>query len=76
MTQKCKFCGRPILWGETESGEIIPLDPKASIYLAIGGVGDNLKITRGGGFVSHSHSCPGANNNSLNKQGGQNGQGK
>ena len=31
-TTPCRLCTRPIVWGETEDGKKIPLDPRPAIY--------------------------------------------
>lgn len=58
---KCKGCGKEIVWGRTDDGKNIPLDPKPPVYYAIEGKGDGMKVVRGGGMVSHFSTCPLAN---------------
>ncbi len=65
---KCKGCGREIIWGKTEDGKSIPLDPKPPVYYPVAGQGDGMVVRRGGGFVSHFATCRCASDFSANKR--------
>ena len=67
-TSPCKGCGKPIVWGVTEDGKRIPLDPRPPVYLAVD-EGDRVLAERAGPgqnfmgqalahYVSHFATCP------------------
>lgn len=69
-TSPCKGCGKPIVWGETDDGKKIPLDPKPPVYTV---VWTARKITcsrspREVFMVSHFATCPEANRFSGSKK--------
>lgn len=68
----CRGCGREIVWGTTEDGKKIPLDPRAPVYtLGPKKIGDNPAFGESDGdqlvkrtslaMVSHFATCPKAN---------------
>lgn len=58
----CKGCGKEIVWGRTEDGKHIPLDPSAPVYhYDIDGTGKITKTQRAQFMVSHFSTCPKAN---------------
>lgn len=68
----CRGCGREIIWGTTEDGKKIPLDPRAAVYvLGPKAIGDSDRYgeTRGDqivkrttlAMVSHFVTCSAAN---------------
>jgi hypothetical protein len=56
---ECKGCGRPIIWGITEDGTRIPLDPKPPTYVLefTGERGVKVRRVRSV-LVSHFATCP------------------
>lgn len=72
---RCKGCGKRIVWGKTDEGKNIPLDPSAPVYEV-----ENVDEDRPGAeagrvtrtktaMVSHFKTCPNANEFSAgNKQ--------
>ncbi len=65
----CKSCGKTIVWGVTEDGTKIPLDPSPPVYVITG----KLQAYQGEGFqvertkmslVSHFITCPNASQHS------------
>lgn len=65
---QCKGCGKPIIWGVTDDGKRIPLDPKPPVYQLLGGDGGRTFRATGGFFVSHFATCPKANDFSSNRK--------
>ena len=71
----CQGCGKPIVWGITEDGKRIPLDPRPPVYrvvrVLIPDHGGNCVVERerahkpglevGSVLVSHFATCPKAN---------------
>jgi hypothetical protein len=65
----CRGCGKEIVWGTTEDGKKIPLDPRAPVYsLGPRKIGDNPAFGERDGdqvvkrtslaMVSHFVTCP------------------
>jgi len=63
---KCKGCGKTIVWGMTEAGKKIPLDPKPPVYRVLdenpepNAYMENVKRAQRC-YVSHFATCPKAN---------------
>lgn len=61
---KCKGCGKKIVWGVTDEGKKIPLDPSAPVYYVSdetvdSDFGPTPKIERERQhMVSHFKTCP------------------
>ncbi len=61
---RCKGCGKEIVWGVTEEGKKIPLDPSAPVYYVsddqvLSGGFMSYKIERErSSMVSHFKTCP------------------
>lgn len=68
----CKGCGKEIVWGITEDGKKIPLDPKPPVYFLSGFKsenGDGPEIARAkDAMVSHFATCSKANDFSGSKK--------
>ena len=67
----CKGCGNPIVWGETEEGKKIPLDPRAPVYVETDPDTQTqpIPVTRSRiAMVSHFATCPDANRFSGRKK--------
>ena len=73
---KCRGCGKEIVWGVTEDGKKIPLDPRAAVYrFTDHGQGgprpDNSRIIRDrNAMVTHFATCPQAGQFSRSKKKG------
>ncbi len=50
----CKGCGAPIVWGVTEAGNKVPLDPSERRYVEI----DEGRLRIVDTWVSHFATCP------------------
>lgn len=50
---KCRGCGAPIVWGITEAGKKVPLDPPEKRYVELGG--DRVRIVET--WLSHFATC-------------------
>lgn len=71
MSATCRGCGKPIIWGMTDDGKKIPLDPRAPVYVVrlmndgTYGCQRAPKFEEGQltpvGLVSHFATCPKAN---------------
>lgn len=59
----CRGCNREIVWGTTEDGKKIPLDPRAPVYVSIrqDASGDLLIKRTSMSMVSHFATCSAAN---------------
>ncbi len=58
----CKGCGKEIIWGETQEGKKMPLDPAVPVYYYnIDGTGKITKTPRSQFMISHFVTCPEAN---------------
>lgn len=73
-TSPCRGCGAPIVWGKTDEGTRVPLDPKPPVYRVredLGGYAiERVEAT----FVSHFATCSSANRFSgRNRKGGDGG---
>ncbi len=61
---KCRGCGKEIVWGVTDEGKKIPLDPSAPVYYVSDEKvdtpqGPTAKIERErSSMVSHFKTCP------------------
>ncbi len=65
---KCKGCDKPIVWGVTEEGKRIPLDPKPAVY-DVEEVEGEVQATRDRtAMVTHFATCPKANDFSGGKR--------
>lgn len=64
MSAFCKGCNKPIVWGLTEDGKRIPLDPSAPVYVRDGEVVRRERLA----MVSHFATCPKANDFSASKK--------
>ena len=55
-TSPCRGCGKPIVWGVTEQGSKIPMDPKPPVYFfdATKGLAERVYNA----YVSHWATCP------------------
>lgn len=62
-TTPCKGCKREIVFGLTEDGKRIPLDPRPPVYAVIGQNEAGVPLVRRhvGAMVSHFATCPNAN---------------
>ncbi len=65
---KCKSCGKEIVWGVTEAGTKVPLDPSPAVY-QIDSVDlayqSDCKVRRTkSAMVSHFITCPNATQHS------------
>lgn len=57
----CRYCGKPIVWGVTEDGKRIPLDPRPPCYDQIGTANGSPLVQRARTvMVTHFATCPGA----------------
>jgi hypothetical protein len=61
---ECKGCGKTIVWGETEDGKRIPLDPKPPVYR----FNEHGKLERVDASVTHFATCSAANDFSASKR--------
>ena len=60
-TKNCRFCGRKMIWGVTEDGAKVPLDPSAPIYFIANPIKDDPIIQRASPdlyMVNHFKTCP------------------
>ncbi len=68
----CRGCGKRIVWGITDDGKKIPLDPTPPVYEFTPLVGETLnglKVRRAAtAYVSHFSTCPDANRFSGSKK--------
>lgn len=66
----CRGCGKDIVWGVTEEGKKIPLDPTPPVYQYAGdSVADKPSAIRHKNcMVSHFTTCPKANQFSGGKK--------
>lgn len=66
----CKGCGKKIIWGETEDGKKIPLDPRPPVYhiYRVSNDGKNIIRRRTDCYVSHFATCPNASEFSGSKK--------
>lgn len=72
----CKGCGKTIVWGVTQDGKRIPLDPSAPIYVVHQIVGGDPVVVLlsaadrrlDGPWVSHFATCVKANEFSASKK--------
>lgn len=66
---ECKGCGRTIVWGVSEKGIKIPLDPRAPVYRLTGEfAGDTAHVVRdAAALVTHFSTCSQASK--FSKQG-------
>lgn len=62
-TTPCRGCGKPIVWGKTEDGKNIPLDPRPPCYkIAREPSEKGTECVRAFDvMVSHFATCPKAN---------------
>ncbi len=65
---KCRGCAKPIVWGTTDEGVRIPLDPRPPVYEVEGFYGGErgdpqlVRVRRHyKAYVSHFATCPKAN---------------
>lgn len=65
----CRGCHREIVWGTTEDGKKIPLDPRPAVYATIReeASGDLLIRQTKTAMVSHFVTCPKRDQFSSNK---------
>lgn len=71
----CKGCGKEIVWGVTEDGKRIPLDPKPPVYRLVDPEGQytTRRVERDRtAMVSHFVTCPQANQFSRSRRKGAN----
>lgn len=71
----CRGCGKPIMWGVTEEGKKIPLDPKPPVYRVVHDRSQDGKwtiraIRKENCMVSHFATCPAANQFSASRKAG------
>lgn len=73
--EKCKGCGKTIIWGMTEDGKKIPLDPAPPVYTLSGFASpvdsrysEVARAKRTDFMVSHFATCPQADRFSANKK--------
>ncbi len=68
-TSACKFCGQKIVWGQTEDGKNIPLDPRAAVYF-VSSAGPNKVIAARAtdAMVNHWATCREAQDAKAKKQ--------
>lgn len=67
----CKGCGKKILWGQTEDGKNIPLDPIPPVYCIVATrPNGNLFVEKTDQeyMVSHFATCPKADEFSKSKK--------
>ena len=65
----CKGCGKEIVWGTTEEGKKIPLDPRPPVYRKLAIVNGELTVDRVDfALVSHFATCSKANDFSSSKK--------
>ena len=66
----CRGCGKKIIWGETEDGKKIPLDPRPPVYEVLRTAsGEKTPIIRRTDcYVSHFATCPKASEFSGSKK--------
>lgn len=62
---ECKGCGAAIVWGTTEDGKTIPLDPKPPVYR----FNQYGRIEKVDASVTHFATCPKANDFSASQKG-------
>lgn len=61
---KCRGCDKEIVWGVTEDGKKIPLDPSAPVYyvtdkkVEVDGMMNTLIERERSSMVSHFKTCP------------------
>jgi len=73
---KCKGCGKEIVWGTTQNGKKIPLDPKPPVYFyrePTGGMFEIKKfdtVRHESCMVSHFATCSKANDFSASRKKG------
>ena len=78
-TTPCAGCGKPMLWGETDEGKHIPLDPSAPVYQIVSVSEDGKAFIRrlpqryelgadACTMVSHFKTCPKASDFSRGKR--------
>ena len=55
----CKECGRPIVWGVTDSGRVIPLDLNSLCYSRVSSDTDEIR-QEPATLCTHFQTCSGA----------------
>jgi hypothetical protein len=64
---KCKGCGKTIIFGHTQDGRAVPLDPKPPVYDTMT-VEGKIRIRRNrSAMVTHFATCPNASDFSRSK---------
>lgn len=66
----CKGCGKKIIFGQTESGKVVPLDPAPPVFEVWQKAPDGTTFVKRNlsAFVSHFATCPRANDFSGSKK--------
>lgn len=67
---KCGGCGKKVIWGTSETGARVPLDPVPPVYRIVGAasVGYAKLVRDKQAYVSHFSTCPSANQFSRSRR--------